>query len=544
MQKYDGKLPLLYTANRWLARFHAPIVNAPIAAGTRDRENDDGLPDFMQSLIMSQGREMLNWGRNMNAKRRGSSIRRWAVAILVVTLFTCTSLASRCFAQDVVKPEVQQVGPAKVTATVEDNSDRPAKDYGSGKRSGWLKSQDMSGSSQESEEAVDRGLKWLAEHQFPVGGWNFDHRLGPCQGRCSNPGVPMTKAVNGATGLALLAFIDHGNTHQAGAYRQNVTAGLHFLVGRMSNDGSLWEAGGTMYSHAIALMAICGDLRVEQEASDHTKLYPWQVSAAAKVNNGARPTATRSNTNPKPTKDDRTLQERKEQFQRDSLDRMLPPAASKGLKFTLNTQDVRHGGWRYDPKRAESDISVTGWHVMALHSAAAVDLPIPGRTFSGVGALLDSLQGEYGNSYGYRRSAAEATPTRSAIGLLCRVYGGWNRQQIERGVTMLVANGPSENDMYYNYYGTLLLHHYGGPQWDEWNHKMREQLIRTQSHDGHETGSWSFAPSHSNAVAGRHFDTCMACLILETYYRSKPVYSTPQQVDPKPLEARLVKPAQ
>jgi len=161
---------------------------------------------------------------------------------------------------------------------------------------------------------------------------------------------------------------------------------------------------------------------------------------------------------------------------------------------------------------------------MALHSATAIDLPIPARTFVGVTALLDSLQGNYGAVYGYQHSAIEATPTRSAIGLLCRVYTGWDRQQLQRGVEILAAVGPSENDMYYNYYGTLLLHHYGGPLWDDWNRKLRGYLIRTQSHNGHESGSWSFRPCQSNLMGGRHFDTCMACLILETYYRSKPVY--------------------
>ena len=104
---------------------------------------------------------------------------------------------------------------------------------------------------------------------------------------------------------------------------------------------------------------------------------------------------------------------------------------------------------------------------------------------------------------------------------------------MQRGVELLAAVGPSENDMYYNYYATLLLHHYGGPLWDDWNRKLRDYLIRTQSHKGHETGSWSFPLCHSNALGGRHFDTCMACLILETYYRSKPAYSSPQPVKAK-----------
>jgi hypothetical protein len=175
---------------------------------------------------------------------------------------------------------------------------------------------------------------------------------------------------------------------------------------------------------------------------------------------------------------------------------------------------------------------------MALHSADAIGLPIPARTPLGVTALLDALQDDYGAAYRYHLGRQDApTPTRSAIGLLCRVYTGWNRQQLQRGAEALAAAGPSENNMYYNYYGTLLLHHYGGPLWDDWNHKLRDYLIRTQSHNGHESGSWSFfPPCQSNAAGGRHFDTCMACLILETYYRSKPAYSSPQPPKEKPAQ--------
>ena len=134
----------------------------------------------------------------------------------------------------------------------------------------WLQAQDMSGSSDESEKAVGLALAWLAEHQFAAGGWSFDHRLGPCQGRCSNPGQAMAKAVNGATGMALLPFIDHGSTHQTGPYRQNVAAGLQFLMARMDKNGSLWEPGGQMYSHALGLLALCEDLRVDGEVSGHS----------------------------------------------------------------------------------------------------------------------------------------------------------------------------------------------------------------------------------------------------------------------------------
>jgi hypothetical protein len=324
--------------------------------------------------------------------------------------------------------------------------------------------------------------------------------------------------------MALLPFIDHGNTHQIGPYRQNVAAGLQFLIARMGKDGSLWEQGGTMYSHALGLLALCEDLRVGREAAGDAEFSSPGPATGKKT---TRPATSHARPNIK-TQAGRQAIQQKEQQQRDALDRLVPVAASQALAFALAAQDPRHGGWRYQPRFPDSDISVTGWHVMALHSATADELPVPARTVLGVTALLDALQGDYGSIYGYCRSAAEATPTRTSIGLLCRVYTGWTRPQLQRGVEKLAAVGPSENDMYYNYYATLLLHHYGGPLWDDWNRKMRGYLIRTQSHQGHETGSWSFPPCHSNTMGGRHFDTCMACLILETYYRSKPAYPPPQ----------------
>ena len=291
-----------------------------------------------------------------------------------------------------------------------------------------------------------------------------------------------------------------------------------------------------MYSHALGLLALCEDLRVSGEASGRNTVLRAEAAAAASGKKGVRTAANRVRPNSKSKASQQALQQQNEEKQRELLDRMAPVAASGALAFALASQDPRGGGWRYDPRRPDSDISVTGWHVMALHSATAIGLPIPPRASVGVTALLNSLQGNYGAIYGYHRSAGEATPTRSAIGLLCRVYTGWNRQQLQRGVETLAAIGPSENDMYYDYYGTLLLHHYGGPLWDDWNRKLRDYLIRTQSHTGHETGSWSFRPCHSNMMGGRHFDTCMACLILETYYRSKPVYSAGQQAQEKPVD--------
>jgi hypothetical protein len=77
--------------------------------------------------------------------------------------------------------------------------------------------------------------------------------------------------------------------------------------------------------------------------------------------------------------------------------------------------------------------------------------------------------------------------------------------------------------MYFNYYASQVLHHIGGPNWEKWNPRMREYLIRTQATDGHEMGSWYFAESHSTP-GGRLYTTAMATMTLEVYYRYMPMY--------------------
>jgi hypothetical protein len=77
--------------------------------------------------------------------------------------------------------------------------------------------------------------------------------------------------------------------------------------------------------------------------------------------------------------------------------------------------------------------------------------------------------------------------------------------------------------MYFNYYTTQVLHHYGGPQWDQWNQQMRDYLVESQVRHGHEHGSWFFPDEHALA-GGRLYTTAMCVMILEVYYRHLPLY--------------------
>ncbi len=97
------------------------------------------------------------------------------------------------------------------------------------------------GATPESEKAVQIALHWLANNQADDGRWDpSEHDAGKeltVQGR--NRQNAGSKADTGITGLALLAFLAGGHTHQQGPYAENLRHGLEYLLRNQAADGNL-----------------------------------------------------------------------------------------------------------------------------------------------------------------------------------------------------------------------------------------------------------------------------------------------------------------
>lgn len=335
------------------------------------------------------------------------------------------------------------------------------------------------GASPGSEAAVDRALRWLARHQDSEGSWNFDLRKSRCQGKCRDSGNGHL-ATNGATALAVLPFLGAGNTTQKGEYRDHIRDALDYLVSHQARDGGFLEAHGTMYSHGLAALALCEAVALEN-AESHQSAGPQPKTE-------------------------------------------LHKAAQRAIDFIAHTQG-QDGGWRYQ-RYQRGDTSVVGWQAMALQSGRLAGLRVPERTLAGVTEFLNSVQADaYGATYGYEDSSER--PGTTAVGLLCRMYLGWNRNSagIINGAERLSKLGPSSNNIYYDYYATQVMHHYEGALWERWNATLRDHLVRTQVKTGHSAGSWYFEDDFGSGVGGRLYITAMAAMTLEVYYRHMPIYS-------------------
>ncbi|GAB6166357.1 hypothetical protein JCM19992_23570 [Thermostilla marina] len=327
------------------------------------------------------------------------------------------------------------------------------------------------GGDKSTQAAVELALKWLVRNQQKDGSWSLQ---GPYSYGANeeNP--------EAATAMALLAFQGTGYTHKRGPYKDVVSRAWYYLLKQQDSDGCFFRQGGfnhRFYTHGQCAIAIC-------------ELYGM-------------------------TKDE-TLRE----------------PAEKAIRYIIDSQSPE-GGWRYAPQ-ADSDLSVTGWMVMALQSARMAGLDVPEETLTRIERFLDKVAVEEGSKYCYQRGRAP-TLAMTAEGLLCRQYLGWEHDdpRLIAGVEWITQPGnlihfERDRDVYYWYYATQVCHHMEGEYWERWNNVMRQELPKHQEKTGPEAGSWNpVTPSRdaNETFGGRLYVTCLSVYMLEVYYRHLPLYS-------------------
>ncbi|WP_460182736.1 prenyltransferase/squalene oxidase repeat-containing protein [Thermopirellula anaerolimosa] len=326
------------------------------------------------------------------------------------------------------------------------------------------------------EAAVNRGLEWLARQQLKDGSWSL-------QGPYSAGGQEENHAA--ATAMALLAFQGAGNTHKQGRFRENVRRGWDWLLQQQDNEGNFFHSGGfnhRYYTQGQCTIALCEILGMTRE------------------------------------------------------ERFREPAI-KAIDHLLRSQS-EEGGWRYSPN-ADSDVSVTGWIVMALQSARMAGLEVPSDNLRRVERFLDRVALENGAKYPYQKGR-QATLAMTAEALLMRQYLGWPRtdDRMIKGLDWitqpvnLISFEDNKRDVYYWYYAAQACHHMEGEHWKRWNGVMRQILPEQQVKSGPEAGSWDPRRPTEDAwanEAGRLYVTCLSIYCLEVYYRHLPLYSNPFQ---------------
>lgn len=361
---------------------------------------------------------------------------------------------------------------------------------------------DQYGGSGETDAAVFSGLAWLQKQQRKDGSWSFDHVTTDGAKAGSNANSPTA-----ATGMVLLAYLGAGQTHLEGKYRKTVYDGLLFLMKHAEenldrNRADMRSGSGRMYSHCMATLALC-----EAHALTEGKLRRGLPGAPRRPENAAERIA---------------IENQLKQFR--AFEKKLKVAAQVAVNFLVLAQ-CKDGGWRYTPNDpAGGDMSVSGWAVMAIHSARVAELTVPSDSFRSANQFLTRMSRENGTRYWYASNASHQ-PAMTAVGSLCRIYLDATNDGLPGSVRIVSQAGPSLNNMYVNYYATQVMHHWGGDLWNEWNLENRDRLVAAQRRDGPSAGSWPFTTGYHGADQGGDIlQTCFCVMTLEVYYRHLPIY--------------------
>ncbi len=356
------------------------------------------------------------------------------------------------------------------------------------------------GGTAESEVAVRRGLDWLARHQAADGHWGPDVLHARPDGRCKEgdvcPGGGSEHRV-ALTGLAVLAFQAGGHYDFNNAeYSECVRHGLDWLAAHQRPDGCLVDPDhGTgacnMYEHGIAAFALAD--ACEMAAS----------------------------------------------LQREPFDRYRQ-ATQKGVEF-IHYAQRDDGGWRYtEDRHGASDVSVSGWQVLALKTARRAEISeVSQDCIARMEAFFRRCEDRASGRTFYQPGYNLPSDAPTAIGMLVHQF------ILEEPDSPLVASGANylanEADLafkfgrkqpkkrnfaaapgdYYTFYnGTLAMFQAGGQPWKRWNDVVRDTLVDRQcgEDEGCRRGSWDPLGRWS-PEGGRVYSTALAVLTLEVYYR-------------------------
>ncbi len=291
---------------------------------------------------------------------------------------------------------------------------------------------------------------------------------------------------NAVVGLAGMAFLAQGYRPGAPPHGNTINSTIDYILSTPAKNGYLGVRGGRMYEHGIAT------------------LYLSEVSGMV----------------------DPERQKR--------IDAILPHA----LKIILDAQQVtkkisaESGGWRYEPDSEDSDVSVSGWCLMALRSARLNGAPVPDSAISDAIGFIDRSRHAEDGGFRYNPTADwwyarrgywvrnPSNPAMTSVALLCRELSGHHGDEINRQAADYLIKNLEPGLMfkahreYSMYYAAQALYQTGGTHWETFAETMYKDLLAKQRSNGswHEQGQ------------GEIYPTAMYVLALSVDYGQLPIY--------------------
>ena len=191
----------------------------------------------------------------------------------------------------------------------------------------------------------------------------------------------------------------------------------------------------------------------------------------------------------------------------------------KAVELTCSTQS-KEGGWRYQPRKSDADLSITVCQIMGLRGARDAGIDVPDDVRKLCIDYVKRSQNKNG-SFRYTLRGGHSTFAMTAAGVTSLYSSGiYEGEQIESALKYLKKFKPSGGNrsshyFYSNYYAVQAMWHAGGEYWNTWYPAIRDELVKSQSADG----SWSFSEAQPP------FGAAMGGIILQMPLNYVPVFS-------------------
>lgn len=263
----------------------------------------------------------------------------------------------------------------------------------------------------------------------------------------------------GITALSLMAFMARGHLPGSPTYGDKLDDAIGFLVKQSRIKGGY--LGVNMYEHALATLAL-------SEA--------WGMSS------------------------------------RDDLRDCL----KRTVNVILQAQSPV-GGWRYEPRPTDADVSATVMQIVALASAKEAGIYVPSQVIERAFSYVQSLRHEQSGGFGYQSSEPNPKFGRTAAGVMSLILCGAPKSSaVKRGVNYLMKQPhfrDAERKLYGHYYAVQVMFHAGKKEFLRWYPRVRNSLISKQRRNG----SWQRRQDQG-------YSTAMAILILSVPCQYLPIY--------------------
>lgn len=317
------------------------------------------------------------------------------------------------------------------------------------------------------DKAIDNALAFLAATQDKTdGSWKHGNQRTPA-----------------ATSLAVMAFLSAGHVPGEGKYGAAIEKGIRWVLsqqqpnGLITNDNSL-----EMYQHGISTLMLA------------------EVAGMCDEELGKE------------------------------VRKKLEKAVAVILKAQRPGGDER-GGWRYNVQHVGgSDMSVTGWQVMALRGCKNLGCDVPAERISDAVEYIKRSQDPQTGGFRYtpREGVTVACTGTGILALeLCGKDQHHSKEALKAGYYLIKKeNLPAWNGQHFFYsiyYCSQATFQLGDNYWSVFKPKMHEVLLRNQKANG------SWLGDGYDASFGPNYCTAMAVLALTVEYRYLPIYQRSEE---------------